>query len=241
MKHMSKNKYICLTVLLCSLSFLMMGCESEIGSSTQISTADIRKNNKMNYKIVSEEREFAGVGIEANDLSVSIEKAEKSGYAIFSKENHDNEEGYFDIEHVESNGKKLIRFRQQQTENQTFHLVIYSTHPEQLECDFLGRNTVFVTKESLKQLKLDLKDGIVDLMGEASYPININTEAVVTSIQFKDWNATVSVESEGGALTTFGNKKQLSEGENVLHHQKYGEGRDFIRIDAKNSTVELSD
>ena len=80
---MSKNKYICLIVLLCSLSFLMMGCESEIGSSTQISTADIRKNNKMNYKIVSEEREFAGVGIEANDLSVSIEKAEKSGYAIF--------------------------------------------------------------------------------------------------------------------------------------------------------------
>ena len=95
---MSKNKYICLIVLLCSLSFLMMGCESKIGSSTQISTADIRKNNKMNYKIVSEEREFAGVGIEANDLSVSIEKAEKSGYAIFSKENHDNEEGYFDIE-----------------------------------------------------------------------------------------------------------------------------------------------
>ena len=74
-------------------------------------------------------------------MSVSIEKAEKSGYAIFSKENHDNEEGYFDIEHVESNGKNLIRFRQQQAENQTFHLVIYSAHPEQLECDFLGRNT----------------------------------------------------------------------------------------------------
>ncbi|WP_454959868.1 hypothetical protein [Filifactor alocis] len=238
---MSKNKYVGLVVLLCSLSFLMMGCESEIRSSTQISTKDISQNKKMNHKIASEEREFAGVGIEANDLSVSIEKAEKSGYAIFSKENHDNEEGYFEIEHVESNGKNIIRFRQQQAENQTFHLVIYSAHPEELECDFLGRNTVFVAKESLKKMKLDLKDGIVDLMGEASYPINLNTEAVVTSIQFKEWNATVSVESEGGVLTTFGNKKQLSEGENVLHHQKYGEGRDFIRIDAKNSTVELSD
>lgn len=57
---MSKNKCIGFAMLLCSLSFLMMGCENKLINSTQMPTANMSQNNKLNYyKIVSEEREFS--------------------------------------------------------------------------------------------------------------------------------------------------------------------------------------
>lgn len=236
---MCRKKYICV-VLLCSLSFFIISCDKNVGSLIEISNTGKEHNQKMNHRIVSVEQEFTRVSIEANDLSVSIEKAEKSGYTIFSKKKHDNVKNYFEIEQENSHDETILRFIQKNAEDESFHLVIYSTHPEQLECDFFGKNTVFVTKENLKELKFELKDGTVDLIGETSYPINMDIEDVVTDIRFKDCNATVLIESDGGTLTLFGTQKNLVEGENVLHHQKFGEGRDFIRLHAKNSTVELS-
>lgn len=188
--------------------------------------------------------EFSDLDVDFDDLFVVISPSDSYGYEIYSKEELKIKDKDINKDVIDMNydkEKKLLKLNQKTNLDgkSDYKIVILSPNLENLSANIVGDNGVYDSKASIKNLNLNIKNSVINISGENSYPITVKSDNSVLNMKFENYDAEIKAYYGVGFGKVF-NSAVIRVDDDNYYYQTFKNGRDKINMKSDNMVFNIN-